>query len=162
MDKPLSDSARRVQEELDKHGLSFEVKELPESTRTANEAAKSIGCLVSQIAKSIIFKGGETGLPILAVLSGSNRADILKLADLTGETIENADADFVRQHTGFTIGGVPPVGHDEQIRTFLDKDLLQFEEIWAAAGTPHAVFKLHPHDLPILTGTDFTDIKTGS
>lgn len=159
MAKPLSKSARRVQKALDKHGLSFDVQELPSSTRTAQEAAEAIGCTVSQIAKSIIFKGADTGHPILAILSGTNRADVSKLSALAGEDIGNADADYVRTHTGFTIGGVPPTGHTQKITTFIDEDLLQYDEIWAAAGTPNAVFSLRPPDLTKLTSGRVADLK---
>ena len=159
MPNQLSKSAQRVQNVLTEHGFSFEVTELPDSTRTAEDAAGAVGCSVPQIAKSIIFKGGETGDPVLAVVSGSNRAGIAKLTDLAGEPIQNADADFVRERTGFSIGGVSPAGHTEEIQTFIDEDLLQYEEIWAAAGTPNAVFRLQPSDLPELTGGQVVDLK---
>ena len=155
----LSKSAQRVQHILNEHGFSFEVTELPSSTRTAQDAANAIGCTVPQIAKSIIFQGAESGDPILAITSGSNRVDTQKLASLTDEDIQNADADFVRDRTGFAIGGVSPVGHTEPILTFIDEDLLEFEEIWAAAGTPNAVFKLKPDVLPELTGGTLANIK---
>lgn len=159
MSNPLSKSAQRVQHILNEHGYSFKVVELPNSTRTAQDAADAIGCTVSQIAKSIIFQGVKSGAPILAIASGSNRVDTDKLARLSDEAIQNADADFVRDRTGFVIGGVSPVGHTEPVRTFIDKDLLEFEEIWAAAGTPNAVFKLQPKNLPELTEGSVVDLK---
>ena len=155
----LSKSAQRVQHILNEHGYAFEVVELSNSTRTAQDAADAIGCTVPQIAKSIIFKGASSGAPILAITSGPNRVDTQKLSLLTGEDIQSADADFVRNRTGFAIGGVSPVGHTEPLQTFIDEDLLEFDEIWAAAGTPRAVFKLQPDILPELTEGKIADIR---
>jgi prolyl-tRNA editing enzyme YbaK/EbsC (Cys-tRNA(Pro) deacylase) len=107
---------------------------------------------VAQIVKSLVFKGKHSHKPILVVASGSNRVNERRLSTLVGEPIEKADAEFVRQHTGFAVGGVPPVGHTERMETVIDEDLLQYEEIWAAAGTPHAVFQLTPTDLQKMTG----------
>ncbi|MGB9699813.1 MAG: YbaK/EbsC family protein [Thermodesulfobacteriota bacterium] len=143
----LSEQAQKVQEFLTSLGLSVEVKELPQSTRTAQEAAQAIGCTVGQIAKSLVFRGLQSGQAILVVASGANRVNEARLADLVGEPIAKADAAFVRRHTGFAIGGVPPVGHACALETYIDQDLLQYKEIWAAAGTPHAVFRLTPEDL---------------
>jgi len=137
-----------VQEALAALGLPCQVVELPASTRTAQEAAQAIGCSVAQIVKSLIFRGSRTGKPILVLASGVKRVDEKKLGELAGEPVGKADADFVRQQTGFAIGGVPPVGHAAPIETYIDADLLQHEEIWAAAGTPRAVFRLKPQDLP--------------
>jgi len=148
----LSSSARKVQEILQTCGFSFRVVELPASTRTAREAAEAIGCQVGQIAKSLVFKGKHSSKPLLVIASGANRVNEAKLGQLAGESIEKADADFVRQRTGFSIGGVPPVGHAEPLQTWIDEDLLAYEAIWAAAGTPHAVFELKPADLPEMTG----------
>lgn len=155
----LSASAQKVQQVLRDRGFAFEVAELPDSTRTAEDAARAIGCTVPQIAKSLVFRGAETGAPILAIASGSNRVDTAKLARLADERIAKADADFVRRRTGFAIGGIPPVGHLEPLMTFIDEDLLQHEHIWAAAGTPHAVFKLRSSDLQPLTGGRVGDLK---
>ena len=152
MGKNLSLSAQRVQDALQTLGLSLQVVELPDSTRTAVEAAQAIGCQVEQIVKSLIFKSKKSGRPILVVASGVNRVNEKKLAGLIGEPLGKADADFVRQRTGFAIGGVAPVGLTEEIETYVDEDLLQYEEIWAAAGTPHAVFSLTPNDLVKITG----------
>lgn len=159
MANELSTSAQKVQRTLEKRGFSFKVKELPSSTRTAKEAARTIGCTVPQIAKSLVFKGEKTGKPILVIASGSNRVDTLKLSKLVGESVGKADADFVRRHTGFAIGGVPPVGHSEPIPTIIDEDLLKYDEIWAAAGTPNAVFKLQPSEIVDLTEGMVEDIK---
>jgi len=151
MPSKLKGSAKRVQEYLISKGFSFEVVELPSSTRTALEAAESIGCKVSQIAKSLIFKDKKTGSPILVIVSGSNCVDVEKIERITGLTLVKADAKYVKEKVGFAIGGVPPVGHNEPLRTLLDPDLKQHETIWAAAGTPFTVFQLKPSDLEILT-----------
>lgn len=148
----LSPSARKVQDALAALGLALEVVELPGSTRTAAEAAQAVGCQVGQIVKSLIFKAKRSERPILVVASGSNRVDEKRIEALIGEPLGKADADFVRLHTGFVIGGVPPVGHTEKLVTFIDQDLLRYPEIWAAAGTPHAVFRLTPNDLVQMTG----------
>ncbi len=134
------------------------IVELPDSTRSAVEAAQSIGCRVGQIAKSLIFKGKHTNQPILIIASGPNRVNEKKIAKIVGEPIGKADAAFVRQKTGFSIGGVPPVGHLFPVPSLIDKDLLEFPEIWAAAGTPHAVFALSPSDLIDLTGGEVVSI----
>jgi prolyl-tRNA editing enzyme YbaK/EbsC (Cys-tRNA(Pro) deacylase) len=147
MGTELSASAQKVQEALTALGLPCQVVELPASTRTAQEAAQAIGCTVAQIVKSLIFRGTRTGKPILVLASGVNRVNEKRLSEMTGEPIGKADADFVRQHTGFAIGGVPPVGYPTPIETYIDANLLQYQEIWAAAGTPRAVFRLIPQDL---------------
>ncbi|GAB4430490.1 MAG: YbaK/EbsC family protein [Anaerolineae bacterium] len=153
MAESLSRSAQRVQDALAALGFAMgQVVELPASTRTAAEAAAAIGCTVAQIAKSLIFRGVQSGEPVLVIASGVNRVNEARVAERLGEPIAKADADYVRAQTGFVIGGVPPVGHDRPLRTFIDADLLQYEEIWAAAGTPHAVFRLTPADLERLTG----------
>ncbi|MDZ4159148.1 MAG: YbaK/EbsC family protein [Anaerolineaceae bacterium] len=155
----LSASARKVQQALAELGFDCRVVELPASTRTAREAAEAVGCQVGQIVKSLIFKGSQTGKPILVIASGANRVDEHKICALIGEQIEKADPDFVRQRTGFAIGGVPPVGHTEALTTFIDEDLLQYAEVWAAAGTPHAVFPLSPSALQQMTGGTLTAVK---
>lgn len=142
----------RVQAALDAHGLSLTVVELPASTRTAVEAAQAIGCRVEQIVKSIVFRGEATGEPVLVLASGGNRIDEGRVAALVGERIVKADAGYVRDRTGFAIGGVPPVGHVTMLRTVVDEDLLTLGELWAAAGTPHAVFRLAASDLLRLGG----------
>jgi prolyl-tRNA editing enzyme YbaK/EbsC (Cys-tRNA(Pro) deacylase) len=148
----LSKSAGKVQAALREMGVELVVTELPGSTRTAAEAAQAIGCQVGQIAKSIVFQAASSGRPVLVVASGSNRVNEVSLAGRIGENIKKADPEFVLQHTGFVIGGVPPVGHSERIETFIDQDLLQYKEIWAAAGNPHAVFRLTPDVLVRMTG----------
>lgn len=149
--RALSASAQRFQEMLRQRGFAHRVVELPDSTRTAKEAAQAVGCHVAQIVKSLVFKGGQSQKPFLALASGPLRVDERRLSELVGEPIEKADADFVRQHTGFVVGGVPPLGHRERVATFIDETLLQHETLWAAAGTPHAVFQLTPADLQTMT-----------
>lgn len=151
MTEALSPSAQKVQDTLRMFGLDNEVRELPATTRSATEAAAAIGCQVAQIAKSLIFRTKTTGKAVLVIASGKNRVDEKKMAGFFGEPIERADTDFVRQKTGFAIGGVPPISHSEKLETFIDEDLLQYGEIWAAAGTPNAVFRLTPADLTKMT-----------
>jgi len=148
----ISPSALKVQQALEALGFNLQVVELPASTRTAVEAAQAVGCQVGQIVKSLIFKAKHSEQPILVVASGSNRVNEKSVEALIGEPLGKADADFVRQRTGFVIGGVPPVGHAEPLNTFVDEDLLQYAVIWAAAGTPNAVFRLSPADLVKMTG----------
>ena len=148
----LSRAATRVQSALDSAGVAARVVELPQSTRTAAEAAEAVGCEVGQIAKSLVFRGGSSGDAILVITSGSNRVSEQSVAAAAGEPIEKASAEFVRERTGYAIGGVPPVGHAQPLRTFIDQDLLRFERIWAAAGTPNAVFELCSSELPGMTG----------
>jgi len=150
--KPLSNSARRVQEALERLGMPLQVIRLPAGTRTAQEAAQAIGCTVGQICKSLVFETRESSRPILVIASGTNRVNEKFLASWVGGRISKPDADFVRQQTGFSIGGVPPVGHLEPLETFIDRDLLAYDEIWAAAGTPNAVFRLTGDDLVAATG----------
>ena len=148
----LSDSAKKVQYALDPFGLDFQVQELPGSTRTASDAAQAIGCQVGQIAKSLVFRFLVVERPLLVIASGSNRVDLDLLGASLGEAIVMADADYVRAATGFAIGGIPPLGHVSPLETLIDQELMQYEEIWAAAGTPHAVFRLVPDDLVRTTG----------
>ncbi|HKJ27081.1 MAG TPA: YbaK/EbsC family protein [Anaerolineales bacterium] len=159
MASDLSDSAKRVQEFLTAKGFSFEVRELPGSTRTAQEAADSIGCAVAQIAKSLVFKEKASGRPVLVIASGVNRVDVKKVKAAAGLDLGKADGKFVKERVGFAIGGVPPVGHSEPLETILDPDLKKFETIWAAAGTPFAVFPLQSADLEALTGGTWVEIK---
>jgi len=159
MSSELSDSAKRVQKFLFAKGFSFKVKELPGSTRTAQEAADSIGCTVSQIAKSLVFRNKANGLPILVIASGSNRVDVMKIAKATGLKLGRADAKYVKERVGYAIGGVPPAGHKEPLETILDPDLKKHEVIWAAAGSPFAVFQLRPTDLEILTKGRWVDLS---
>ncbi|RME51035.1 MAG: YbaK/EbsC family protein [Caldilineae bacterium] len=155
----LRPSAQKVQDALHRLGFANRVVELPDTTRTAAEAAAAIGCTVAQIAKSLVFQTRTSGRPVLVIASGVNRVNEKRMRALLGEKIRRPDADFVRQHTGFVIGGVPPIGHTERLETFIDEDLLQFEEIWAAAGNPFAVFKLTPDELVRMTGGRVVGVK---
>ena len=157
----LGRSARRVREELAARGFDFQLREFPESTRTSAEAAAALGCELGQIAKSLVFRAKDSGKPVLVIASGANRVDEKAVAALIGEKIARADADFVREKTGFSIGGVPPIAHREAPVTLIDADLLAFDEVWAAAGTPNAVFRLKPGDLAGLTGGRVADVKQG-
>lgn len=159
MSNKLSSRAKRVQEYLEQFGYPFEVTELPASTRTAKDAAEAIGCEVAHIAKSLIFRGGHSNAPLLVIASGINRVNVGKIAEMVNEPVEKADADYVREQTGFAIGGVPPVAHTRPMQTFIDEDLLQYDVIWAAAGTPHAVFKLKPQELLTITGGSVVSVK---
>jgi prolyl-tRNA editing enzyme YbaK/EbsC (Cys-tRNA(Pro) deacylase) len=159
MPEELSPSAQKVQDALRRFGVSCKVVELPGSTRTSKEAAEAVGCKVEQIAKSIVFRGKQTGKPILVVASGSNRISEKKLRDLVSEPVKKADADFVREQTGFVIGGVPPVGHVKPLDIFIDEDLLKYGEVWAAAGTPHAVFQLTSSELAQITAGKVVNIS---
>jgi prolyl-tRNA editing enzyme YbaK/EbsC (Cys-tRNA(Pro) deacylase) len=158
----LKESARRVQQALAAAGFDFQVREFPASTRTSAEAAAAIGCDVAQIAKSLIFCARASGRAVLVMASGANRVDEKAVGRLLGEKLERADADFVRTKTGFAIGGVPPVGHREAPVAFIDADLLALPEIWAAAGTPNAVFRLTPEALVALTGGEVAHIAKGT
>lgn len=143
---------------LKSNNLDVKIHDFDEFTRTAQQAADVLGCSVSQIAKSLIFKSAS-GQPVLVVASGSNRVDESKIASLLDEKIGKADANFVKNTTGYTIGGVPPFAFTNQIITFIDQDLLTFETIWAAAGTNNSVFALSPTDLVKLTLGKVTDVR---
>lgn len=145
-------SVARVREALARFGLETEIREFDASTRTSADAAAAIGCTVAQIAKSVIFRAKAAGQPVLVIASGVNRVDEKKLEAAVGDKIGRADPDFVRATTGFAIGGVAPVGHTGPVRIFIDQDLNQYAEIWAAAGSPNAVFRLTPADLQRVTG----------
>ena len=149
---PLKPSAQRVQDALRAAGFSNEVVELPDSARTAAEAAAAVGCEVAQIVKSLLFEARPSGRAVLVAASGSHRVDEKAVAAVLGETIARASADFVRERTGFAIGGVPPIGHAQPVVSVVDEALLQYGRIWAAAGHPHAVFSLTPQELVRMTG----------
>lgn len=159
MSEGLAPSAERVRRALIGRGFEPRIVEFAEATRTSAEAAVAIGCAVAQIAKSLVFRGVRSDRPILVIASGANRVSEAAVAALAGEAIGRAEAGFVRDRTGFAIGGVPPLGHAEPLRTFIDQDLLGFAEIWAAAGTPNAVFRLTPADLVALTGGQVIAVK---
>jgi len=144
--------ARRVRDALAERGFVGEILELGDSTRTAAEAASAVGCEIGQIAKSLVFRTVDTGLPVLVVASGLNRVDESTVAASVGAPVEKADAEFVRTTTGFAIGGVPPIGHAVPMLTIVDEDLASQPVVWAAAGTPNAVFRLSGEDLVAMTG----------
>jgi len=155
----LSASAQKVQNILAERGTTLKVVEFIESTRTSAEAAERVGVSIGQIAKSLVFKAKNSGKAVLVIASGSNRVDEKKIAALLGEKIGRADPEFAREATGFVIGGIPPLGHIQELPTFLDEDLFQYQIIWAAAGTPNAVFELTPTQLAELAGGEVADIK---
>ena len=159
MTKPLSTSAQKVQDALRARGYPLTVIESEQPTKTAQQAADFAGCLLGQIVKSLIFKGTVTGKPILVLTSGANRVDEKRISAYAGEPIGRADPEFVRAMSGFAIGGVPPVGHLQPMETYLDEDLLQYPSIWAAAGTPNAIFKLSPAQLHQMTGGKIAPVK---
>ena len=156
---PLSPSAQKIQDLLTILGYPYTVIEHAESTRTAQEAADRAGCALGQIVKSLIFKGKQSGKPILVLTSGANRVDEKRISGYAGEPIGKADADFARAVTGFVIGGVPPIGHLQKMETYIDEDFLRYPTIWAAAGTPNAIFELKTADLPVMTGGKVVTVK---
>jgi prolyl-tRNA editing enzyme YbaK/EbsC (Cys-tRNA(Pro) deacylase) len=160
MSNELSQSALKFQKTLQEMGyMDLRVVEMPDTTRTAVDAARAVDCEVGQIVKSLIFMTRDSLRPILVETSGANRVNENTISRILGETIVKADADFSRLKTGYVIGGIPPTGHNEQIITFIDEDLMNYEEIWAAAGTPRAVFKLTPPELQKMTSGRITSIK---
>ncbi len=150
-------ATERVQLALGALGIAADIVEYPQGTRTAADAAAAIGTTVGQIVKSLVFLAD--GRPVLVLASGRNHVDTTKLARTAGATrIERADADRVRAETGFAIGGVPPVGHAKALDTFIDEDLLGYEVVYAAAGTPTAIFPIAPPDLVRATGGRAADL----
>lgn len=152
MGESLPKRARWVQEALSAAGVNATVVAMPASTRTARAAAAAIGCTVEQIAKALVFRGERSGALLLVIASGPNRVDEAKIEAAVGEPVAIADAETVRTGTGYAVGGVPPIGHTTPLRTFIDTDLLQHVEIWAAAGTPNTVFRITPVELQRITG----------
>ena len=144
---PLPSAAQRVAEAAKHLGLSPKILTMAESTRTAADAAAACGCEVGQIVKSLVFRGANTGSPYLLLVSGKNRVDEEKAAKVIGEGLARPDAAYVRGITGFAIGGIPPFGHAQPLKTFMDSDLLAYADVWTAAGTPHCVMRLNPQDL---------------
>lgn len=144
---------------LAKLGHGYRPVVLPKSAGTSAQAAEALGCDVAQIAKSLVFRGKESGRGVLVVASGVNRVDEKRLGRTIGEKIQKPDADFVREVTGFSIGGVPPVGLARALETIIDEDLLQYQVVWAAAGNPKAVFSLDPKNLESMTGGRVTRVK---
>jgi prolyl-tRNA editing enzyme YbaK/EbsC (Cys-tRNA(Pro) deacylase) len=150
---------RKVREALRELGLETPIVELERTARSAAEAADALGVRVEQIVKSLVFRGARTGSPVLVLAGGANRVDERRISDLLSEPVEMADAGYVREKTGFSIGGVPPVGHAEPPMTFVDEDLLREEEVWASAGHTHVVFGLEPAELVRITGGTVVAVK---
>ena len=154
----LSASAQRVQDALAAAEVATVVTEYGVPARTSAEAALVLGCAVAQIAKSLVFRAAS-GRPVLVIASGANRVDEAKVAVRVGESIGKADAAFVRQATGYAIGGIPPLALAQPLLTLIDRDLLRHDTIYAAGGTPHAMFPLSPADLVRIAGGDVADVK---
>jgi prolyl-tRNA editing enzyme YbaK/EbsC (Cys-tRNA(Pro) deacylase) len=157
----MSRSSARVAEELNRLGAASEVRHMPDSTRTAPEAAAAVGCDVAQIVKSLIFRSVAGDEAILVMVSGADRVDESRLAGVVGDQVERATAEFVRARTGFAIGGVPPLGHSGPVATYLDEHLLDHELVWAAAGTPNAVFPIKPAELARITSAKVVAVAAG-
>jgi len=153
----MSTPVDRVRQALAAHGLQVQVTEFDQSTATSQQAADTLGVPVATIVKSLIFLADEQVILVLA--SGANRVDTARLGQLTGGKVRRADADRVKAATGFVIGGVPPVGHSHPIPTYIDADLLGYDLLWAAAGSPYAVFPITPQDLVRITGGRVAEIK---
>ena len=161
MNQTLAKSAQSVQDALVNKGLECKVIQLLESARTAQDAASTIGCDVAQIVKSLIFRTRQTHQPVLILASGANRVNEKVIESHVGEKIAKADADFVREVTGFAIGGIPPVGHKHPIDLiFIDEDLLKHDSVWAAAGTANAVFNMTSKDLLEMTKGKIVSIQS--
>ncbi|MGO9660038.1 MAG: YbaK/EbsC family protein [Acidimicrobiales bacterium] len=156
----LSRASARVAEELRRLGAAADVREMPESTRTAAEAAAAVGCSVAQIVKSLVFRSLTADEAVLVLVSGADRVDEARLAQVVGEGVERATGKFVRERTGYAIGGVPPVGHAQTVATYLDEHLLDHTLVWAAAGTPRAVFSIAPTDLLRITSARVVAVAT--
>ncbi len=156
----MASAVERVQQTLQQLGIKAEVVLLEQSARTAQQAADALGTTVPQIIKSLIFMAGDA--PLLVETSGSNRVDVQKLEALLDQPIRRANADEVRQWTGFAIGGIPPVGHAHAIKTLIDQDLMQYDDLFAAGGIPEAIFKTTPQDLLEMTNGQLADVKEDS
>lgn len=153
----VSGSIERVRLALVEHGIpNAQIRQFDHSTATAAEAAAAIGTVEERIVKSLVFMAGNA--PVMVLASGPNRVDTRKVSQLVGQNITRANADQVRLHTGYSIGGVPPVGHASTIQTLVDRDLLQHDEVWAAAGTPNSVFPIDPRALVRITGGRVEDV----
>ena len=147
MNSPLPQAAQRVAAAAAAARVAVDIRQMPASTRTAEEAAQACGCTVAQIVKSLVFRGAETQKPYLLLISGANRVNEKAVAATIGEALTRPDANYVRDLTGYAIGGIPPFGHATALATYIDRDLLGFDEVWAAAGTPNCVMRLSPEAL---------------
>ena len=148
----LSDAAQRVQDALLAAGFGNTVLELAVAVKTAAAAAEAVGCTPAQIVKSLVFQRATSGTPVLVVASGANRVSEAKLEALLGEPVKMGPPKFVREVTGFAIGGIPPVGHAQKLDTIVDAHLMTFDGLWAAAGHPNSLFALTPDELVRMTG----------
>jgi prolyl-tRNA editing enzyme YbaK/EbsC (Cys-tRNA(Pro) deacylase) len=155
----MSESVERVRAALVAAGHADTISEFPEGTRTSQDAANAVGCTVAQIAKSIVLRAGEQ--VVLVVASGPNRVDLAKISATIGMPVKSADGRWVRDVTGFAIGGVAPVGHAQKPRIFIDRDLMALDPVWAAAGTPRHVFRTSAAELARMTGGEVADVKEG-
>jgi Cys-tRNA(Pro) deacylase len=153
----MSSATERVEAALRERGIEPAIKTFDASTRTAEDAAAAIGTSVPRIVKSLVFLADDQA--VLVLVSGSNRVDTERLGRLLRRRILRADPERVQRETGFAIGGIPPIGHSTRLPTYIDADLLQFDEVWAAAGTAHAVFPISPDELVEITGAAVVDIK---
>lgn len=151
------DSIERVMRALAKWGLEHRIMHLEESTSTSEQAARALGVELGQIAKSLVFLSGQS--PVLVIASGSHRVSEAKLSSHLGEGVKKATAAQVKDLTGFAIGGVPPLGHSVEMKVFIDRDLMAYEEIYAAAGSPHSVMRLTPMELVEITGGELVDVR---
>ena len=148
---------RRFEAWLSEADAGVTIKEFPEGTRTAADAARAVGCDVGQIVKSLVFIAG--GKPVVALMSGANRVDERRLGELAGQPVTKADATAARAATGYSIGGVPPFGHATEIPVYMDRDLLEYPVVWAAAGRPDSVFEISPHRLRDLSRAVISDLR---
>jgi prolyl-tRNA editing enzyme YbaK/EbsC (Cys-tRNA(Pro) deacylase) len=155
----MSESVERVRAALLAAGHADTISEFPEGTRTSQDAANAVGCTVAQIAKSIVLRTGEQ--VVLVVASGPNRVDLAKIAAALGAPVKSADGRWVRDVTGFAIGGVPPIGHTGNVRIFIDADLMALDPVWAAAGSPRHVFRTTPQELARMTGGMVMEVREG-
>jgi len=155
----LADANIRVRSAAEALGLPIAIDISAEPTRTAEEAASVRGCAVGQIVKSLVFRGKESGRALLLLVSGANRVDEKAVAATIGEALMRPDAAFVREATGYAIGGIPPFGHRNALSAFIDRDLLAFEQVFAAAGTPNSTFGIAPADLVKATGATVIDVR---
>jgi prolyl-tRNA editing enzyme YbaK/EbsC (Cys-tRNA(Pro) deacylase) len=155
----LSPSAQRVQDALQALGFDHRVTESTQPARTASEAARLVKCDVGQIAKSLVFRTGTTGRAVLVITSGANTVNEWRVGVLLKETLEKAPPAFVREHAGYAVGGIPPLGHARPMETFIDEDLLRHPTIWAAGGTPNALFSMPSADLVKMTGGRVIRVK---
>jgi prolyl-tRNA editing enzyme YbaK/EbsC (Cys-tRNA(Pro) deacylase) len=158
MGDKLPKSAQKVAKRAAELGLAVTIFEMAASTRTAAEAAAACSCRAGQIVKSLVFRGRTTGRALLILVSGDNRVDIKRVASDIGEAIERPDADWVRAETGYAIGGIPPLGHDRPLATFMDRALIAYATVWAAAGTPSCVMEIDPKGLATVTGARMIDV----